>query len=151
MSSSHVVLELGWAWCHVLITCNSAACNTYTMPLLHAFFEHKLYIYSMPSVSNLHCYMLLWISSCYFLSWCTRSLIGHTVPIYLGPWAIYCALITCGSGAWASICHGLATCSSVAFEAYAMLSLHAVSELATHRVCCHCMQFQSLQAYAMPP
>jgi hypothetical protein len=60
-------------------------------------------------------------------------------------WHIYHTLITCSSGAWASICHMLVTCSPGAFEAYVKPSLHAVSELATHMPCPHYMQSWRLQ------
>ena len=48
-------------------------------------------------------------------------------------------------GAWVSICHTLVTCSSVAWEAYAIPSLYAVSELIAHMACPHYVQCWDLQ------
>ena len=48
-------------------------------------------------------------------------------------------------GTWMSTCHRLVICSSVAWEAYPVSSLHAASEIMAHMACPHYMQLWSLR------
>ena len=99
--------------------------------------------YAMPPAIAMYCFMLCCIALYYFKLQCIPN---HIEPIGLIPSGLYdmhYAIITCSSGAWVSTCYSLVICSSLAWEAYAMSSLHAISELMVHMACSHYMQFWS--------
>jgi hypothetical protein len=87
----------------------------------------------------LRCIALYYFKFCYIL-----SLMVNMGPIPWGLQYMYYAIITCGSGAWVSICHTLFICSSGACRAHAMPSLYVVFELVAKMACPHHMQFWSL-------
>ena len=160
--------------CHALIKCSFWAWGTYAMPSLHTVLElvwhmpchHYMqfwniyWAYDMPSLNAiselvihmpcppviaLYCFMLLCITLYYFVLCCILSLIDPMGLTPCGLQDMHYAIITCGSGAWVSICCTLVTCNSVAWEAHVMPSLHVVSGLTTHMAYPLCMQFWSLR------
>ena len=84
--------------------------------------------------------MQLYIASYYFVLWCILILIDSTAPLDLGFWPSF-HVVVCG--AWVGMSNTLSTCSSGAWEAYAMPSLHAISDHVTHILCLCYMQFRS--------
>ena len=131
--------------CHATITC-SPGIYTGHMSCHHQMqFRSLWYICHAPN----YCFVLLCITSYYFGLLCNWL---HSEPYrYYGPYTpgpLRHALCHHCMEFWSLDEHMPlpVTCSSVAWETYALLSLHAVFELATHRVCPHYMQSWSLQA-----
>lgn len=159
MSCHHYLQVWGiWGSCHALIKCNFWACDTC----------------AMSSDGMLHCFILLYITLCYFMLYCTLSLIGPMGP---EPWAPRHAPSTHHMQLWSLVghlpCHhylqfwslwgighviiicSFRACDTCAIpsvhavlelgQAYVIHWLHAVLELLRHISSHHCMQFLSLR------
>ena len=131
-----------WHMSQALIICSSRACRAHAMAPVHAGLEltgrcHAIIkcnfqagdTHAMPSAINSYWFTFIYITSYYFIFYCSLSLID---PVSPGPWCLqdmYHIFIACSPGAWL---------------AYVMSSLHAILELAIYMPCPHYMQFLSL-------